>query len=84
LAVHEIDIVLVIKIIRGPNIQHGSAIGVTRGANTFEIVGKGFVHGRILGWIEAVSERAAMTYTNGVAAGQGYHVCGVKGFGGER
>jgi hypothetical protein len=84
LAIHEINIVLVVKFIRRSNIQHGCVIEVSCGANFLEIVGKGFVHCRILGWIEAVSERAAVTYTNGVATGQGYHVGGIQALGGER
>ena len=84
LSVHEVNIVLVVELVRAADIQHGGVVGGVGGASEFEIFGEGFVHDGVLVRIEPVGEGGAVADSDGVTAGEGHDVGGVQFFGGER
>lgn len=59
-------VVLVVKFIRGSNIQESCVPGVWFRTSSLETFGEGFVHGRILGWIKTIGEGCGVAYADGV------------------
>lgn len=74
LAVHEVDVVLVVELVGGADVEHGGVGGVGGGAGGFEVVGECFVHHRVLSRVEAAGEGGAVADADGVAARQSDHV----------
>ena len=78
LAVHDIDVVLVVEGVGGPSIEHGGVVGVLGRAGAAEGFGEGLVHGGILAGVEAVVEDVAVADADGVGTGEGDEVGGVE------
>lgn len=74
LAIHEVDVVLVVERVGGADVEHGGVGGVGGGAGGFEVVGECLVHHGVLSGVEAAGEGGAVADADGVAARQGHHV----------
>lgn len=84
LAVHQVNVVLVVEGFGRPDIEHDGVVGVGFGAGFLEVLSEVFFHCRVLSGIEALREGAAVAYADGVAAREGHEVSGVKVLGGQK
>lgn len=61
LSVHQVNVVLVVEHVRGPDVEDGGVVGIRSGACLFEIVGECFVHCGVLFGIEAIGKCRAVS-----------------------
>jgi len=67
LAVHEVNVVLVVEGVGGSDVKNGGVVGVGGGARASEVVAEGLVHDGVLGGVEPVGEGTAVADAYGVA-----------------